>query len=349
MKKYIPFLMLFAAMLFTSCNKSEKENTPKEEIKEVNVYTHRHYDTDKLLFKQFEEETGIKVNVITANADELITRMVNEGKDSPADVLITVDAGRLHNAKESGILQPVESEILTSNVPAHLKDADNYWYAVTKRARILAYSKERVKQGEIETYWDLTKPKYKGKILVRSSNNIYNQSLLASFIAHFPDSNFSEKWAEGIEKNMARTPAGGDRDQVKAVAAGLGDIAITNSYYLGKMIQSDDKSDRDAAATVSLLFPNQNGRGTHINVSGAGVAKYSKHKENAIKFIEFLTSEKAQGLFSESNYEYPVNPRVKPSKLLQSWGEFKEDELSLSKLGEYNTEAVKLFNRVGWK
>lgn len=349
MKKNIPFLMLFATLLFTSCNKSEKENTPTEEVKEVNVYTHRHYDTDKLLFKQFEEETGIKVNVITANADELITRMVNEGKDSPADILITVDAGRLHNAKESGILQPVESEILTSNVPAHLKDADNYWYAVTKRARVLAYAKDRVKADEIETYWDLTKPKYKGKVLVRSSNNIYNQSLLASFIAHFPDSNFAEMWADGIVKNMARTPAGGDRDQIKAVAAGLGDIAITNSYYYGKMVQSDDKSDRDAAATVSLIFPNQNGRGTHINVSGAGVAKYSKHKDNAIKFIEFLTSEKAQGLFSESNYEYPVNPRVKPSKLLQSWGEFKEDELSLSKLGEYNTEAVKLFNKVGWK
>lgn len=346
MKYNIRIIILLAALVFTACNKPETE-TAKEQ--EVNVYTHRHYDTDKLLFKQFEEETGIKVNVINANADELITRMENEAEQSPADVLITVDAGRLHKAKASGLLQPVESEILTKNVPSHLKDAENYWYGLTKRARMIVYSKERIKDGELANYWDLTKPKYKGKVLVRSSSNIYNQSLMASFIAHFPDSNYAEMWATGIVNNLARNPAGGDRDQVKAVAAGLGDIAITNSYYLGKMMQSDDQSDRDAVATVSLLFPNQNGRGTHINVSGAGVAKYSKNQENAIKFIEFLTSKDAQGLFSESNYEYPVNPEVEPSKLLQSWGNFKEDDISLSKLGEYNTEAVKLFNKTGWK
>lgn len=347
MKIYKRIILLIAAISIVACG--ETKDKPAEKAQEVNVYTHRHYDTDKLLFKQFEDETGIKVNVINANADELITRMENEGDQSPADVLITVDAGRLHNAKEKGLLQPVESETLKNNVPSHLKDDDNYWYAVTKRARLIVYSKERVKDGELKDYWDLTNKKYRGKVLVRASNNIYNQSLLASFIAHFPDSNYAEQWASGVVNNMARTPAGGDRDQVKAIAAGLGDIAIVNSYYIGKMLESDDKSERDAAATVSLLFPNQDGRGSHINVSGAGVAKYSKNKENAIKFIEFLTSKKAQGLFSESNYEYPVNPEVEASKLLKSWGDFKEDKINLSKLGEYNTEAVKLFNKVGWK
>lgn len=347
MNIYNRILLLIAAISLIACSKSEEK--PADKTQEVNVYTHRHYDTDKLLFKQFEDETGIKVNVINANADELITRMENEGDQSPADVLITVDAGRLHNAKEKGLLQPIETEILKHNVPSHLKDENNYWYAVTKRARLIVYAKGRVKDGELKDYWDLTNKKYKGKVLVRASNHIYNQSLLASFIAHFPDSNYAEQWALGIVNNMARTPAGGDKDQIKAIAAGLGDLAIVNSYYYGQMLESDDKSERDAAATVSILFPNQDGRGTHMNVSGAGVAKYSKNKDNAIKFIEFLTSKEAQGLFSESNYEYPVNPEVEESKLLKSWGEFKEDDISLSKLGEYNKEAVKLFNKVGWK
>lgn len=347
MNIYNRIILLFAAISLIACGKSEE--IPQEKTQEVNVYTHRHYDTDKLLFKQFEDETGIKVNVINANADELISRMENEGDQSPADVLITVDAGRLHNAKDKGLLQPIESDLLKKNVPSHLKDDDNYWYGLTKRARLIVYSKDRVKDGELKNYWDLTKEKYKGKVLVRASSNIYNQSLLASFIAHFPDSNYAEQWAQGVVNNMARTPAGGDRDQVKAIAAGLGDIAIVNSYYIGKMIESDDDSDKEAAASISILYPNQNDRGTHINVSGAGVAKYSKNKENAIKFIEFLTSNSAQGLFSESNYEYPVNPEVNASELLNSWGEFKEDEINLSKLGEYNKEAVKLFNKVGWK
>lgn len=347
MNIYNRIILLFAAISLIACGKSEE--IPQEKTQEVNVYTHRHYDTDKLLFKQFEDETGIRVNVINANADELISRMENEGDQSPADVLITVDAGRLHNAKDKGLLQPIESVLLKKNVPSHLKDDDNYWYGLTKRARLIVYSKDRVKDGELKNYWDLTKDKYKGKVLVRASSNIYNQSLLASFIAHFPDSNYAEQWAQGVVNNMARTPAGGDRDQVKAIAAGLGDIAIVNSYYIGKMIESDDDSDKEAAASISILYPNQNDRGTHINVSGAGVAKYSKNKENAIKFIEFLTSNSAQGLFSESNYEYPVNPEVNASELLNSWGEFKEDEINLSKLGEYNKEAVKLFNKVGWK
>jgi iron(III) transport system substrate-binding protein len=339
--------LLFALLVISACSNNE-EQMPEEKNKEVNVYTHRHYDTDKLLFEQFEKETGIKVNVLNANADELITRLENEGENSPADVLITVDAGRLGKAKELGLLQSVESETLKKQVPSHLKDNDNQWYGLTKRARIIAYDKDRVRPDEIKVYWDLTKDKYNGKVLVRSSGNIYNQSLLASMIALNPDSNYAELWAQGIVNNMARNPAGGDRDQVKAIAAGLGDLAIVNSYYIGKMIESDDESDIKAVENIGLIFPNQEGRGTHINVSGAGVAKHSKNKEHAIMFIEFLTSEKAQDLFSKSNYEYPVNPNVPASELLQSWGEFKEDKLNLSKLGEYNKDAVILFNKVSW-
>jgi len=339
--------LLVALLAISACSNNE-EQKPQETAQEVNVYTHRHYDTDKLLFEQFEKETGIKVNVLNANADELITRLENEGENSPADVLITVDAGRLGKAKDMGLLQSVESEALSNQVPQHLKDSDNQWYGLTKRARLIAYDKDRVNPEEIETYWDLTNDKYNGKVLVRSSSNIYNQSLLASMIALNPDSNYAEQWAQGIVNNMARNPAGGDRDQVKAVAAGLGDMAIVNSYYIGKMMESDDESDRKAVANIGLIFPNQNGRGTHINVSGAGVAKFSKNKENAIKFIEFLTSDKAQDLFSKSNYEYPVNPNVSASELLQSWGEFKEDKINLSKLGEFNSSAVMLFNKVGW-
>lgn len=346
MKNLKSILLIIIPLLLAACGKNDK---PKEDEQIVNVYTHRHYDTDKLLFKQFEDETGIKVNVINASADELITRMQNEGKDSPADVLITVDAGRLHKAKESGLLQPVESPILNKNVPSHLKDNEDYWYGLTKRARVIAYDKNKVNPKDIATYWDLTKDEFKGQVLVRTSGHIYNQSLLASFIAHFPDSNYAEKWAAGIVKNMARKPAGSDKDQIKAIAAGLGDVAIVNSYYYGMMVSSDDESEKSATDHVGIVFPNQEGRGTHINVSGAGVAKYSKHKANAIKFIEFLTSKKAQGIFSQSNYEYPVNPEVEPSALLKSWGDFKEDNINLSKLGEYNAEAIKIFNKVGWQ
>lgn len=343
MMKKLLLVILSAAVLF-GCSQKEE---PKEEAQEVNVYTHRHYDSDKELFKKFEEETGIKVNVVNANADELMTRMMNEGADSPADVLITVDAGRLHKAKENELLQPVSSEVLSNNIPANLKDSENYWYGLTKRARVIVVNKAI--ENDIKNYWDLTNPKWKEKVLIRSSGNIYNQSLLASMIAHYPDSNYAEQWAEGVVKNMARTPAGGDRDQIKAIAGGIGDVAVVNTYYLGKMLKSDDPNEVEAGEMVNIIFPNQDGRGTHINVSGAGVAKNSKNKENAIKFIEFLSSKAAQEVFAEANYEYPVNPEVEASELLKGWGEFKEDDISLTKLGEYNTEAVKIFDRVGWK
>ena len=346
MKKIL--LGLTGLILMFSCKNSEEKQTDETDSNEVNVYTHRHYESDQQLFKQFEEETGIKVNVINASADELIQKMSMEGEQSPADVLITVDAGRLERAKSRDLLQSIESEVLENTIASHLRDEDNQWFSLTKRARVIAYAKDRVSPEELSTYEDLASDKWNGKLLIRSSGNIYNQSLMASLIVNNGEEE-AKKWAEAVVKNMARSPKGNDRDQVKAVVAGEGDLAIVNTYYIGKMLNSDDPEEVKAGEKVGLFFPNQEGRGTHINVSGAGVAKYAPNKENAIKFIEFLVSEESQKIFAHSNYEYPVNEAVEPAALLQEWGEFKEDTLNLSELGQNNKKAVMLFDEAGWK
>ncbi len=344
------FVSLLVLMILGSCKNSEDRNqkSAEDESKEVNVYTHRHYEADQNLFKKFEEQTGIKVNVINASADELIQKMNMEGAQSPADVLITVDAGRLSRAKEQGLLQPVQSEILDNSIPSHLKDPENHWFGITKRARIIAYSIDRVKPEELSTYEDLASSKWQNKLLIRSSGNIYNQSLLASIIVNNGEEQ-ARQWTEAVVKNMARAPKGSDRDQVKAVVAGEGDLAIVNSYYIGQMLNSSDPEEVATAQKIGIFFPNQNNRGTHINVSGAGVAKYAPNKENAVKFIEFLVSEEAQRVFSHSNFEYSVLDSVEPEGLLKEWGDFKEDELALSKLGENNKKAVLIFDEAGWK
>lgn len=314
----------------------------------VNVYSHRHYDSDQELFRRFTEATGIQVNVVTASADELITRLENEGASSPADVLITVDAGRLQRAKERGLLQPIESTVLEANVPEHLRDRDNQWFGLTQRARILVYHTGRVQPEELSTYEALAAPEWKGRVLIRSSSNVYNQSLLAAMIAHL-GAEKAEEWAAGIVENMARPPSGGDTDQIKAVAAGAGDVAVSNSYYLARMIESSDPEERRVAEQVAPFFPNQGDRGTHVNVSGAGVTSSSSNRENAIRLLEFLSDDEAQAVFAEANGEYPVKPGVPWSEVLQEWGEFKQDELDLTRLGELNGEAVRIADRVGWR
>ena len=344
--------LLFAMAVFSlvACKNENNQSQSSQDNgnQVVNVYTHRHYEPDQDLFKMFEEKTGIKVNVTNASADELIQKMSMEGAQSPADVLITVDAGRLSRAKDQGLLQPVNSEILNTRVPAHLKDSDNQWFGLAKRARIIAYAKDRVNEEELSTYEDLATDKWNGRILIRSSANIYNQSLMASIIANNGEEE-AKKWAQGVVKNMARTPKGSDRDQVKAVVAGEGDIAIVNSYYIGKMLNSPDSEEVATAQKIGLFFPNQDGRGTHINISGAGVAKHAPNKENAVKFIEFLVSREAQEIFAHSNYEYPVLEDMQPAELLQEWGEFKEDTLDLTQLGQNNKKAVLIFDETGWK
>lgn len=315
---------------------------------EITLYTHRHYEADDKLFAEFTESSGIKVNVVKSGADQLMERLKQEGANSPADLLMTADAGRLHRAKEAQLLQPVDSERLEKSIPASLRDPDGHWFAFTSRARVVVYAKDRVQPEELSTYEDLTHPKWKGRLLARSSSNIYNQSLLASIIA----ANGEKKalsWARGVRANMARPPQGSDRDQVRGVAAGLADLAIVNTYYLGLLANSADPKDREVANKVAVFFPNQNGRGAHLNVSGAGVVKTSKNKEGAVKLLEFLASKKAQASFPIETYEYPVVKGVEWSDLLKSWGQFKPDSLNLAKLGELNKDAVKIFGRADWQ
>jgi len=346
-------IAVVAVQVFTACkneksDKSTQDNSLKKSSQIVNVYTHRHYPSDQELFAKFEKQTGIQVNVVNASADELIQKMTLEGKQSPADVLITVDAGRLVRAVDKNLLQSVSSHMLDSVIPSHLRDENGKWYGLTKRARVIAYAKDRIKPEQLSSYENLAEGKWKGKVLVRSSGNIYNQSLLASLIANDGEKE-AQSWAEKLVGNMARVPVGNDRDQVKAVVAGEGDLAIVNTYYIGKLLNSKDPEEIRAGQGVGIYFPNQEGRGTHINISGAGVAAYAPNKANAIKFIEFLASGASQEVFAKANYEYPVNGNVEPSKLLQSWGTFKEDRLALTALGTNNKKAVLIFDTVGWR
>jgi len=315
---------------------------------EVNIYSHRHYDTDKQLFKMFEEKTGVKVNVVKAKASALIKRLESEGKNSPADVLITVDAGRLFQATQKDLLQSIDSDYLNKNIPAQFKDKDNKWFALTKRSRVAVYKIGSGVEKELSTYEGLADPKFKGKIMVRSSNNIYNQSLMAAMIAHHGEEKALE-WAKGVVANMAKSPKGNDRYQVKAVANGIGEIAIANTYYIGKMVDNKEVAQAEAVKKVKIFFPKFENGGTHINVSGAGVTKYSPNKENAIKFVEFLASPEAQELFAKGNFEYPVLKGVQASKLVSSWGTFEDDNISISTLGENNAKAVKIFDQAGWR
>ena len=314
----------------------------------VNVYSHRHYDTDQALFDRFAETTGIRVRVVSASADELIARLEREGDASPADVLITVDAGRLHRAKERGLLRPVESRILSNSIPPHLRDPDGYWFGLTQRARILAYARDRVDATRLTDYESLTHPEWEGRILTRSSENIYNVSLLASIVAvHGSDG--ATEWARGVVANFARPPRGNDTDQIRDVAAGVGDVAIVNTYYIGRLLNAEDEASRELVGNIGIIFPNQGGRGTHINVSGAGVTAHAPNPEHALELLEFMVSEEAQRAFAEANFEYPVREDIRWAPALEDWGTFQTDTLSLERLGELNNDAVIIFDRVGWR
>ncbi|ALS75707.1 Fe(3+) ABC transporter substrate-binding protein [Planococcus rifietoensis] len=356
MKKLLSFLLVLGTLLVLaacgSSNSSEEQpaETSGEETasNEVNLYTARHYDVDDELYKKFEEETGIKVNLIKGEADELLERIKREGDATQADLFLTADAGRLHRAKEDGILQSVSSDVLDEQIPANFQDEDQMWYGLTKRARVILYDKETVDPSELSTYEALTEDEWAGRVLIRSSENIYNQSLLASFI-ELNGEEEAKEWAAGMVENFARDPEGGDRDQAKAIAAGVGDVAIMNTYYFGQMLNSEDPEEVKVAEGLDVFFPNQDTTGTHVNVSGAGVVKSAKNQENAIKLLEFLSAPEAQETFASVNYEYPVNEAVEPSELLQSWGDFKEQDISMSALGENNAQAILLFNEVGWK
>ena len=320
---------------------------------EINVYSARKEALIKPLLDQYSAETGTKVNLVTAKGDALLTRLRSEGSNSPADVLITSDAGRLYRAQEAGVLQAVESTQLNAAIPANLRSPEGYWYGLSVRARAIVYALDRVQPGELSTYAALAEPKWKGRICVRSSGNIYNQSLVAGMLAT-DGAEQTDAWLKGFVANFARPPQGGDRDQIAAVAAGQCDLALVNSYYLGGMINSEDDRQRSAAQQVGIFWPdqdgpNQAGRGTHINVSGAGVTAASKQPAEAIKLIEFLAREDSQRWYAESNNEYPARAGVARSELLASWGEFKADQVSASELGRLNAQAVMAMDRANWK
>ena len=319
-----------------------------EEEKVVNIYTDRHYDTDQDLYDKFTEQTGIVVNVVKADSDELLERLNAEGEDTEADLLVTSDVGRLFRAGEMDLIKAFNSDVVESNVPEHLRAADNLWTALTVRARVITYALDRVDPSTLSTYEALTEPEWEGKVLARSSSHIYNQSLLASFIA-LNGEEAAKEWAQGLVANMARTPEGNDRDQMKAVVAGEGDVAIVNTYYVGKLLNSSDEVEVEVGKQIGVFFPNQETNGTHINISGAALTKYGTNDEAAIELLEFLTGAEAQNDYASTNYEYPVNEAVAPSDLLKSFGEIKIQNIDLSLLGEYNDKAVKIFNEVGWQ
>ena len=314
----------------------------------VNVYTARHYDTDEALYDRFEELTGIAVNVIEGDSDELISRIESEGANSPADVFITVDAGRLWRAEQAGLLAGVDSPVLNAVVPENLRHPDGLWFGLTQRVRGIVYAPDRVDVSELGTYEGLTEPTLEGRICIRSSNNIYNQSLLASLIASLGQ-DAAEAWAAGVVENMARPPQGGDTDQIRAVAAGECDVAVVNHYYLARLMQSDDPADREVAEQVEWLFPNQDGRGAHVNISGAGVVAAAPNRTNAIRFIEYLTTPQAQEVFAAGNAEYPVVEGVEPAEVTQAFCEFETGAVNVSLYGRNNPEAVRIFDRVGWR
>ncbi len=320
----------------------------------VHVYSHRHYDTDQALFRRFEEQSGLKVEVVEAGADELIQRLEAEGRNTPADLLITVDAGRLYQASERGLLQPMDSEVVSERLPEYLRDPEDHWAALTMRARVIAYHTERVDASVLSTYEALAGEEFAESVAIRSSGNIYNISLLASLVENL-GVEAAEEWAAGMTRSFARPPQGNDRDQLRAVASGEADYAVVNTYYIGRMLTSAEEADRAVAEQISVFFPNQpgisgsDGRGAHINISGAGITRHADNPDGARALVEFLLSEEAQQSFAEANFEYPVVDGVSLAPEVAQWGEFVADTLKLEALGARSREASMIFDRVGWQ
>ncbi|GAB4393713.1 MAG: Fe(3+) ABC transporter substrate-binding protein [Kiloniellaceae bacterium] len=320
---------------------------PAQAQEVLNLYSSRHYQTDEALYAGFTEKTGIEINRIEGDGDALIQRITSEGQNSPADVFLTVDAGRIWRAEEAGLFQPIESESLENAIPASLRHPDGLWFGFSSRARLIYYDKSAIQPGEITSYEDLADPKWKGKVCIRSSSNVYNQSLLSSLIAAHGEE-AAQKWAEDVVANFARKPVGGDTDQLRGIGAGECDIAVANSYYFVRLMVDPADKDKGLADKIGWVFPNQDGRGTHVNVSAAGVLKHAPHKEAAVKFLEYLASPEAQRYFADGNNEYPVVPGVAPNEALKSLGDFKIDPVNVSLYGRNQAKAQMIFDSVGW-
>ena len=339
-----PFLKLLsvAALGVAACS------APPPAEKVVNVYTARHYDSDLALYEQFTRETGIKVNRIEGKADELVARLKAEGTNSPADVFIAADAGALWRAQEAGLFQALKSETIEARIPAALREPDGSWFGFSRRARVVAYDAAKVKPEEVDDYAELAGPRFRGKICVRSSDSIYNLSLVGALIEAWGPQK-TEAWAKGIVANMARPPEGGDRDQIRAVGAGVCEVAITNSYYYLRMASGEDAADRAVTDKVKLAFPSLDGQGTHVNIAGLGLAKASPNRENAIRLMEFLTSPAAQSHIAANNSEFPVSPEVKAPETVQSYAGFKAHPMSASAFARRQPEAQSVMSAVGWR
>ena len=343
---------LILALLIVSITAVFLSNTNEEvQSEEVNIYTSRHYDADDFLYEKFTQKTGIQVNIISGKGSALIERLKAEGTNSPGDVFFTVDAGNLANFQKQGFLQSIQSEIIKKSVPVELRGENDEWVAVAKRARVIFYNPELVSEDEIKdiNYEDLANNAWKDRVVIRSSSNMYNQSLVSSLISNLGIDQ-TEKWAKDLVANFARKPQGNDRSQIMAVANKEASIAIANTYYIGIMLSGKGGEEQlKAGQKVKIAFPNQTNRGAHINISGGGVLKHSPNRENAEKFLEFLLSEEAQVHIVNNTFEYPVLETVKPHPLIESFGNFKMDKTSVADFGKYNPEAVKLMDRVNWQ
>jgi iron(III) transport system substrate-binding protein len=320
-----------------------------QDNKVLNLYSSRHYQTDEALYSDFTKATGIKINRIEAGEDALIERIRNEGERSPADVLITVDAGRLWRAEQLGFFQRVKSAVLDARVPASFREPNGLWFGFSLRARVIAYNKAKLKAADFPTYESLADPKWKGRVCMRSSTNMYNLSLMGAMIDHLGEQK-AQAWAQGVRDNLAREPKGGDTDQLKSVAAGECDVTISNQYYYARLLRSAKPDERETGERVGIVFPNQASWGTHVNISGAGVLKHAPNREAAVKFLEYLASDAAQRYFAEGNNEWPAVASVQPDNpVLKSFGKFKQDALNVAVLGRNQPESQKIYDRVAWK
>lgn len=337
---------LALAMALAACSPSTGGGDSEPRV--VNVYSARHYDTDQQLWDLFKERSGIEVRVLQSNADQLLERLRQEGDATQADLVMTVDGGALYRLAQAGVLQPVDTPALREAVPERMHDAENRWWAFSKRARVIVYRKDAVDPATLTSFNDLTQARFRGQVCARSSTNTYNLSLLAARVAR-DGAPAALAWARGVRSNFARDPEGGDTDQIRAVAAGTCQVAIVNHYYVVRLMESEDPADQAVAAAIGLVFPDQANGGTHVNVSGAGVATHAQHRDEAIALLEFLVSPEAQEMIAASNDEFPVRAGVTLPPALASLGAFTEESISLDTLGQHQAEAAQLFEQAGWR
>ncbi|HEX6866874.1 MAG TPA: extracellular solute-binding protein [Caulobacteraceae bacterium] len=338
--------VLAAALALTLAACGETEPQPTKGV--VNLYTARHYDADLKLYEAFTKETGIKVNRLEMEPDQLIERMKAEGPASPADVVLMADAGALWRAQQAGLFQPVVTPVLESRIPIHIRETTGLWWGFSRRARVIAYDKAKVRPEEVSTYGALASPRFRGQVCVRSSDNVYNLSLMAALIDRW-GRNKALTWAKGVVANMARKPQGGDIDQIRAVGVGACQVALTNSYYFLRIATSENAGDKAVAAKVALSFPEQAGAGTHVNISGGGVAANAPNKDAAVQFLEFLTSDEAQSIFAGANHEFPVVAGVRPPRDVETYSHFKADPMPVTTYGRRQAEAQGVFDEAGWR